>query len=273
MKKLLLVLTTLALPGIALAAYNDVNLGTSAIISVAGVSLTLTGSGATLESIVVRANDFDVTLQAGSSLDITSTDLKSFDLTTNQQIVQTFTCGSSQSELNISSVPSGAFVTIAPTNTCTASSGGSGGGGGGNGPPVPSGGGGGGGGGGGWTPPAPTQVPSQVYTNPSQNSSGLGSAGAMAMISGFTAFDRGLKLGLSHIQVKQLQVILNSDADTQIAASGPGSPGHETNYFGMLTKAAVQKFQLKYGITTAGDSAYGYVGPKTRAKLTQLLHP
>ncbi|MBI4692171.1 MAG: peptidoglycan-binding protein [Candidatus Terrybacteria bacterium] len=64
---------------------------------------------------------------------------------------------------------------------------------------------------------------------------------------------------------------VNKDHDTQIASSGAGSPGNETNYFGSLTEKAVQKFQTKYNITTPDDSAYGYMGPKTRAKLGEVF--
>jgi len=60
-------------------------------------------------------------------------------------------------------------------------------------------------------------------------------------------------------------------SDTKVAESGVGSPGNETEYFGTLTKKAVQKFQKKYGIAKEGDSGYGYVGPKTRAKLQEVF--
>ncbi|HTR18756.1 MAG TPA: glycosyl hydrolase family 18 protein [Candidatus Paceibacterota bacterium] len=82
---------------------------------------------------------------------------------------------------------------------------------------------------------------------------------------------RNLDVGSTGADVKTLQQILNSDPATQIASSGPGSPGQETTMFGSLTKLAVEKFQLKYGITTASNPAYGYVGPATRAKLNSIL--
>lgn len=51
-----------------------------------------------------------------------------------------------------------------------------------------------------------------------------------------------------------------------MAASGVGSAGNESSYFGALTKAAVIKFQKKYSITPA----VGYVGAITRAKLNSM---
>jgi len=85
------------------------------------------------------------------------------------------------------------------------------------------------------------------------------------------SFSKGLKVGQSDLDVQLLQQLLNRDPDTIVAASGAGSPGNETNYFGNATKAAVGKFQEKYGIAAPGDSAYGYVGPKTRTKLNELM--
>ncbi|MDP3646322.1 MAG: glycosyl hydrolase family 18 protein [bacterium] len=82
---------------------------------------------------------------------------------------------------------------------------------------------------------------------------------------------RSLGLGARHIEVRSLQVILNSDPDTAVADSGAGSIGSETTTFGPATERAVKKFQVKYGIAKAGGSGYGYVGPATRAKLNTIL--
>jgi peptidoglycan hydrolase-like protein with peptidoglycan-binding domain len=84
-------------------------------------------------------------------------------------------------------------------------------------------------------------------------------------------FTIGLGRGITGSDVKRLQQLLNSDPDTQIASSGVGSPGNETEYFGTLTEKAVQKFQLKHGLAQEGDPGYGYVGPKTRTKMQEVF--
>lgn len=82
---------------------------------------------------------------------------------------------------------------------------------------------------------------------------------------GYT-FNTNLTMGSTGVDVMNLQKVLNMSADTRVAASGVGSSGNETSYFGGLTRAAVVKFQVKNGITPA----VGYVGPITRAKLNSM---
>jgi spore germination protein YaaH len=97
-----------------------------------------------------------------------------------------------------------------------------------------------------------------------------GSSGPTGSVSG-AALARPLDIGSTGEDVRTLQKILNTDTATRVAASGAGSPGSESTYFGSATSAAVKKFQVKYGIAKAGDAGYGYVGPMTRAKLNTLL--
>ncbi len=92
--------------------------------------------------------------------------------------------------------------------------------------------------------------------------------------SGFT-FTRTLGVGARGMDVKYLQIVLNSDPNTRLAQTGAGSPGNETEYFGPITQAAVRKFQSKYAgeiLTPIGlVSPTGFVGTQTIAKLNSVL--
>lgn len=87
-------------------------------------------------------------------------------------------------------------------------------------------------------------------------------------------FVNDLKIGETSSDIAELQKILNSDVETQIASSGPGSKGNETNYFGNLTKQAVIRFQEKYGeeilLPNGLQLGTGFVGPATRNKLNSF---
>ena len=76
---------------------------------------------------------------------------------------------------------------------------------------------------------------------------------------------RDLYRGLSGEDVLALQRLLNANGYT-VAATGAGSPGNETTYFGPATLAAIIRFQIAHGITPS----VGYVGPLTRAALAFL---
>ncbi len=95
-------------------------------------------------------------------------------------------------------------------------------------------------------------------------------------LAGGFVFEGPLKQGDESGDVKQLQILLNSDPDTKLADGGVGSPGNETEYFGSLTKSAVIRFQEKYRAETLDpwniDSGTGYVGTTTMAKLNELLN-
>jgi hypothetical protein len=73
-------------------------------------------------------------------------------------------------------------------------------------------------------------------------------------------FTKTLTKGSTGAEVMQVQKYLNNHGFT-VAATGAGSPGNESSYFGALTVAAVAKYQASAGITPA----VGYWGPITRA--------
>ncbi len=78
-------------------------------------------------------------------------------------------------------------------------------------------------------------------------------------------FVRNLWLGSVVADVKALQVYLNTHSFTLIS-TGAGSPGHETGFFGQLTKTALIRFQRAYGIP-----ATGFFGPITRTYMNGHL--
>lgn len=80
-----------------------------------------------------------------------------------------------------------------------------------------------------------------------------------------TSFSRDLERGMEGEDVRALQKFLNSHGFT-VAASGVGSIGNETTFFGPATQAAVVKLQKALGITPQA----GYFGPKTRAAVAAL---
>lgn len=82
--------------------------------------------------------------------------------------------------------------------------------------------------------------------------------------SGTLSLTRNLSFGLTGEDVRALQVFLNAHG-FQVAASGAGSAGSETAYFGPATRAAVIRYQAAHAIAPA----VGYVGPLTRASLAR----
>lgn len=80
-------------------------------------------------------------------------------------------------------------------------------------------------------------------------------------------FSRPLSLGSRGDNVRDLQAFLAKDKEIY-------PEGLITGYFGPLTQRAIQRFQEKHNIVTAGTpsaSGYGQFGPKTIAKVKELL--
>jgi len=94
-----------------------------------------------------------------------------------------------------------------------------------------------------------------------QGTTGTTGTGACAGVS----FTRNLTVGSTGSDVKCLQVLLNANG-FQVSATGAGSPGMETTYFGSKTLVAVRAFQVSKGWTPANQA-----GPMTRAALNALI--
>ena len=95
--------------------------------------------------------------------------------------------------------------------------------------------------------------------------------GTISFASTVPFLTKSLRLGDNDFSVKSLQIFLNRDPETQVSASGVGSTGNESAYFGNLTKSAVMRFQLKYRkdvLDPLGlSSPTGFVGPATIKKI------
>lgn len=82
---------------------------------------------------------------------------------------------------------------------------------------------------------------------------------------------RTLTFGMHGQDVRALQQFLNTDSETRIAETGAGSPGNETDYFGVATKRALIKFQEKYHSDILAPinltRGTGIFGERTRAKV------
>jgi hypothetical protein len=114
----------------------------------------------------------------------------------------------------------------------------------------------------------------QIADLESQMGTGSGSGmGSTASVCPNT-WTRSLSQGDTGLDVMKLQQFLNADAATQVAMSGAGSPGMETEYYGPATAAAVTKFQELYraDVLTPVNlvSGTGYFGPSTMAKANEL---
>lgn len=87
-------------------------------------------------------------------------------------------------------------------------------------------------------------------------------SGGGAVASSYS-FTRSLTVGSTGADVRALQQWLNANG-YQVSASGAGSVGNETQYFGPATRSALARYQAAVGIAPAA----GYFGPITRARVS-----
>jgi hypothetical protein len=283
MKKLVFSSSIIALlvPVFALGAYNDVTLTTDTVLSVNGITLNVSGTSATIESITVNTTDFSVVLASGSTFQVTTPGLERLSASTLTGIASDI-CNNSQSLLKYTP-GSAVTVTITPSSTlCSTntSTGGSGGGSSATTSAVPA-------------TPATSAAPAVTPATPAKFASGLSATQIQSILDVLASFDAGadiiakvkaslegtvvvgsvtstavrvfkanLTTGSLGSEVKALQQFLNTHG-YPVTTSGAGSLGNETTTFGALTKAALIKYQKAKGITPA----VGYFGAKTRAAI------
>lgn len=243
--------------------------------------------GSTFDSVTVNTSSFDFVMSAGSSIEITSADKKNF--TVSPSLGATTLCESSQSRIVLSKGQGATTetITVSPSGSCSSSSGGGGAPG-----SVSTGGGGGGGGGSSYSPPAPTPTPTPrlVVPTPTPISapasptiasiqqqiaaimaritalrSGQETPAPTAVPPAYGVFARVMNPGERSDEVHRLQQLLAQDPAIYPEGTASG-------YYGTLTRNAVRRFQLKYGvIASANDLGNGRVGPKTMAKLNEIF--
>jgi len=248
------------------AAFNDLTLETTAIIEVNGYELTVYGSSAVLQEMVVGPTTVAFTLASGSSVTIASADRLDLSNDAASTYIASEVCNDTESRLGLSSSSGTVTVTVTPSGTCTpaavASSGG------------------------GTTfrkVKAPVTVPPvEIDTESSIKEQliaqlksliaqfialgGTPTPELLALVGGSADVDftRDLDLGMEGDDVMKLQNFLvaqnKGPAAQALAAHGV------TDYFGPLTQAALAEFQAAVGITPA----VGYFGPVTRSYVNNL---
>ena len=102
---------------------------------------------------------------------------------------------------------------------------------------------------------SPSATVQQSSSSQSVSSSSISPTGAIS---------KRLQKGMKSDQVSTLQEWLSQDKDIY-------PEGTVSGFYGSLTEKAVKKFQDKYGIAGPGEAGYGVVGPKTRAKLSEIF--
>lgn len=251
----LIILTVIfLLPILSFATSNDVTLTTDTILSVGGYTINITGSSAVIQSIVVNATNFTVTLLPGSYIKISSptynqlsTDITTFTTSNN--------CRTNTSALTLSSSGSSGTVTVTPSAMiCSTTA------------PIPT----------QFPPPSGNGAPVGLLGQNRQNISNLLSTSTSlaslqnqiasltlqmnalltqthTKVSGNTQnnFVRNLSLNMKGEDVRTLQQFLNTHGFI-ISTTGTGSLGNETTLFGTLTYKSLKAFQKSVGLPSTG---------------------
>ena len=118
-------------------------------------------------------------------------------------------------------------------------------------------------------PQIETVVPIQQTgsTTPSALLESAPSSPASVLSETLLPFERTLRVGSSGDDVEKLQTFLSQFLDIYPEKL-------VTSFFGPLTQRAIERFQVKYAIISSGSpetTGFGILGPKTRAKISELL--
>lgn len=262
-----LTLSLLAPLGVLAAAVTVEN---DTTVTMTGGNTFTMNSGSKFESMTVNESSVDYSLNTDGVLFLTSGTRAIFSVSGVDNVGRSTVCNTGNSTIEIrhdvstttSQTANVSYATTGCPAVVTSSSSGSSSA---NGPIVSS-----GGGGGGSVPPAPTPTPSSSLTLVEQLRNQIAAISAqIAALKGVPALPpqaspmaqikRALALGSKGADVTALQTFLAKD--TSVYPEGVIS-----GYFGKLTEQAVKRFQKKYGI-----DQLGITGPKTRAKLNQLM--
>src|SRR3989344_1106470 len=116
----------LSVPLAFASAVGEVTLSAdTSIISVNSKNWNVTGNSAVLDSITVSGSSFSLTMSAGQTLKISSSDKLTISMSETGSIQGSFTCGSSESTYTITNPSGGATATFTVTpGTSACSSGG-----------------------------------------------------------------------------------------------------------------------------------------------------
>lgn len=245
-------LSFLLFPLITIATFDDVSLTTDARIVLGNDTLDVSGSTASVASIVVNSSNFEVTLENGSSITVTSSSGRDF-ATTGGDVTKT--CSGGSSTLTVShSKESSITVRVSVSGSCPSSSSSStssvdGG-------VIP-----------GIIGSKEDNPITSVLTLPADAkttgvSTEILTTSSQPAIS--AVFKSRLQIGSVGDDVRRLQKLFSLDGNIY-------PEGLITGYFGPATQRAVGRFQERHGIAQPLEEGYGTLGPKTRTKIYEIF--